>query len=325
MVSISRLSTSVAMATYAGEEYLPEQLASLVRQDRPPDELVVTDDSPTDDTANIVEAFAKTAPFPVRLQRNPTRLGSNRNFERAASLCSGDLILFADQDDSWLPHHISRLAQEFERDPTLAVAASNSTYVDDDLNPRGVDLWSSERFTPADARRARAGFRGWVRHRAVAGHGMAFRANLRPLILPFAHGWVYDQWVALTCAAAGRGTFIPEPLTLHRQHPKQTVGNDARSVKDWYAEAPTLGSNHFQNQLAMWSALEQRLRSHRALLADPTAPEIVAGKIMFLEDRQHIRLGGKLPRIAGACRLLFRGDYHRHGRGLLTFGRDALG
>src|SRR3954470_17842517 len=94
---------SVAMCTYNGARFLGEQLASVAAQTRPPDELVVCDDRSTDETASLVRDFAAAAPFRVRLHVNERNLGSTRNFERAVSLCEGDLIALSDQDDEWLP------------------------------------------------------------------------------------------------------------------------------------------------------------------------------------------------------------------------------
>src|SRR3954470_19039846 len=84
---------SVAMCTYNGARFLGAQLASVAAQTRPPDELVVCDDRSTDETADIVRAFASRAPFPVRLHVNEENLGSTKNFERALSFCEGEVIV----------------------------------------------------------------------------------------------------------------------------------------------------------------------------------------------------------------------------------------
>ena len=52
---------SVALATYNGEKYLPDQLDSLLRQALLPAELVVGDDGSTDRTLDILEDFASKA------------------------------------------------------------------------------------------------------------------------------------------------------------------------------------------------------------------------------------------------------------------------
>ena len=96
---MSRLKLSVAMATYNGERFLEQQLLSIARQIRLPDEMVVSDDGSNDGTIDILERFATNAPFPVRIYRNLNPLGYGDNFLKAASLCDGDLIAFSDQDD----------------------------------------------------------------------------------------------------------------------------------------------------------------------------------------------------------------------------------
>jgi len=106
-------SVSVAMATYNGSRYIREQLASLASQSCVPTELVITDDSSDDGTLELASDFARDAPFPMRLYRNPKRLGYRANFMRAASLCRSDLIAFCDQDDVWYRHKIEACAECF--------------------------------------------------------------------------------------------------------------------------------------------------------------------------------------------------------------------
>ena len=100
------MNLSIALATYNGAVYLKEQLESIAAQTRTPDELVISDDQSTDDTLRVIEEFAATAGFPVRLSVNEANLGIAKNFEKAISLCRGDLIFLSDQDDVW--HKIGR-------------------------------------------------------------------------------------------------------------------------------------------------------------------------------------------------------------------------
>ena len=74
------LSVSVAMATYNGAGFIGAQLASIAAQTRTPDELVVCDDGSDDGTVEIIERFAREAPFEVRLICNEQRLGYGENF-----------------------------------------------------------------------------------------------------------------------------------------------------------------------------------------------------------------------------------------------------
>jgi glycosyltransferase involved in cell wall biosynthesis len=87
---------SVAMATCEGERFVEEQLESIARQSRPPDEIVVYDDASADSTLSRVESVAARTGAPIRVERNSERLGITRNFERAIESCRGDGILLAD-------------------------------------------------------------------------------------------------------------------------------------------------------------------------------------------------------------------------------------
>ncbi|MCW6511076.1 glycosyltransferase [Lichenifustis flavocetrariae] len=109
-------SISVALATYNGERFLREQLESLARQSRLPDELVVADDGSTDRTLDIVREFATSAPFKTVLLGIEGRLGYRANFMRCAQHCSGDLIAFCDQDDVWDEDKLDVVSRCFVRE-----------------------------------------------------------------------------------------------------------------------------------------------------------------------------------------------------------------
>ncbi len=78
---------SVAMCTYNGTMFLDEQLQSIARQNRLPDELVICDDNSQDSTVDIIRRFAETVSFPVHLHINEFNLGAIKNFEKSNHLC----------------------------------------------------------------------------------------------------------------------------------------------------------------------------------------------------------------------------------------------
>jgi len=121
---------SIVMTTYNGERFLKEQLDSFLWQTRLPDELVVCDDGSTDRTLDILENFARTAPFPVKIFRNPQRLGFSKNFEKASLMCSGDLVAFSDQDDIWLPEKLEVVENIFRTDDEIGLLIHNLELVD---------------------------------------------------------------------------------------------------------------------------------------------------------------------------------------------------
>ena len=215
-------SISVAMATYNGAHYIQEQLDSIASQTLKPLELVVTDDGSTDATAEIVRAFAQTAPFPVRFFENSARLKYADNFLRATSLCSGELIAFCDQDDIWLPGKLNRIISYFDDAEVLLAMHAAETL-----------LLSGERGAQyPEFRETRVYMQGecdpfWNR----PGFAMIFRRKLlelmdnsqRPVKL-----YSHDHWVFFLAASAGRIATTAEVLSLYRQHQSNVYGVPAR-------------------------------------------------------------------------------------------------
>ncbi len=134
---------SIAMCTYNGAKYIQEQLDSIAAQSRLPDELVVCDDRSSDNTIEIVKSFGSKVPFPVRLYLNEENLGIIKNFEKAISLCTGNIIALSDQDDVWKPNKIEKILTAFAENLGAGYVFSNAELVNESLMPLGSSLWES--------------------------------------------------------------------------------------------------------------------------------------------------------------------------------------
>jgi glycosyltransferase involved in cell wall biosynthesis len=130
MTSAPAPRVSIALATFNGARFLPQQLESLARQSLPPLELVVGDDGSTDETLSLLAAFAQQAPFPVRVEQNPVPLGYGANFVAIAGRCQGELIAFCDQDDVWEPRKLEVMTAWFDK-PEVMLAHHNAVITDE--------------------------------------------------------------------------------------------------------------------------------------------------------------------------------------------------
>lgn len=216
---------SVALCTYNGERFLSRQLASMQQQTRPPDELVVCDDHSTDTTIEILQNFAASAGFPVRITQNEHNLGVAANFERAIQLCQGDLIALSDQDDIWDPMRLERSQQEFIAHPGVGLVFSDADIMDDQDQSTGVRLWLNFGFEGERKQRLLEGdYTVLAKNRFVTGATLMLRSRLRENCLPVGSGWLHDEWIAATAAAVADLMPIDLPLIRYRQHASQQVG-----------------------------------------------------------------------------------------------------
>ena len=246
---------SIAMATFNGARFLAEQLASFAAQTRLPDELVVCDDLSTDETIAVVEGFAASAPFPVRIERNRVNLGLHRNFERALSRCSGDLILISDQDDIWYPDKIDAVVAAFDLRPDI-LALHHDEHI--------LDHSSGRKLAGTLGQRTRR-LGGWDRVIA-AGNCTALRRSALELVLRIPEGVFYDDWINALPDALGARLVLDRPLQLWRRH---GLNSSLPSVAD---ERPSRLALHWRYGLSDprpgWTAHESRLKDIRKRITD---------------------------------------------------------
>jgi glycosyltransferase involved in cell wall biosynthesis len=218
---------SIALTTYNGGLHLVGQLESLLCQTLCPYEIVVTDDGSSDLTLSILNEFATNAPFPVKVVSNEGRLGFADNFIKAASICTGDLIAFCDQDDVWNKQKLELCAQHF-KDPEVVVCV-HSASVWDGQNISGVRFPD---FTHTLVHKPNS----LNPFMLIPGFAMVFRPNLLALTdntcrlrhvlnlgpprLPMHH----DSWVWILGSSLGRVAVVADSLALYRQHHSNTMG-----------------------------------------------------------------------------------------------------
>ena len=312
---------SVALCTYNGAKFLEEQLASLQAQERCPDELVVCDDGSTDKTVQLLESFARIAPFPVRIHVNPVNLGSTRNFDRAMRLCAGSLIAFCDQDDIWHSTRLSECARVLREDPRLGLVFSNGKLIDDMGVQLPGRLWDNFTFASAIRERIRHGdMLPLIRYRFVTGATIMFRAPLREYICPAAGEWLHDGWIAAIAACLARVAFLDKPLIQYRIHGQQQVGTGPGPRRKPFAELARehwLGSDwHRQEIGVLLDCVGRTPPSLRTAAADDFERQHA-----FLTMRVTLpaRRWQRLSRIAS-----FRADYKRRGSGWKSMLLDFL-
>lgn len=287
---------SIALCTCDGEDYLAEQLISLNEQTYVPYELVVCDDKSEDSTYSLLERFAKSAPFPVRLYRNTRRLGISQNFEQAIRLCSGDVIALCDQDDVWIPDKLARYAELFNQNIDWIFCDTQVT--DQALSPLPYTLWERVGFNTDQRQLAYDGrlFEVLLKHHVVAGASLAFRAEFREQLLPIPSQWLYDAWLVAILAATKEAILVEDCLQLYRQHGHNALGGTRRSLFDEvYSSLHVNREDYLKLEVSRWQHLVERLENVRT----PA----------WVQLRLKAKLGHLLRRTAFPETRLFRSPY----------------
>jgi len=221
---------SVVMATYNGKQYLDAQLASVLAQLLPGDELIIVDDGSQDGSLELIDDLASPL---VRCVRNPQNMGVLATFERGLLLSTKDIVFLCDQDDIWLPGKRDAVVQAFKSDPGLWVVISDAELID-----------ASGRLTEPSFMASRGGFQGsfWktlVSNRYL-GCAMALRRELLGVALPVPRQVpMHDMWFGALGSILGKVHYISTPLIQYRRHGGNA--SPARS-QDWLRMARWRGA-----------------------------------------------------------------------------------
>ncbi len=200
---------SVCMATRNGEQYIEDQLASILGQLDPHDEVVISDDSSSDATLEIIRAFADDR---IRLLTGNRFFSPIYNFENALQHASGDIIALADQDDLWLDNKIETIKTNLpagQKQPALIMM--DGYIIDGDGHRTGQTLF--EKKPPKQSLLAN------LYDNTFTGCSLAFNRELLDLALPFPAGIpMHDSWLGMSALLCGEVAFIATKTIEYRRH-----------------------------------------------------------------------------------------------------------
>lgn len=203
------------MATYNGAAYICQQLASILPQLGPDDEVIISDDGSTD--ATLSEIHALGSPL-VRVVEGPRQHSPVRNFENALCQAKGDYIFLSDQDDVWVDDKVS-VMMEALRSHSLVV--SDCAVTDSQLQVMAPSFYEV-------VRKHEGRWYNLLVRNAYLGCCMAFRREVLDRALPFpANIPMHDIWLGNVAAFYYDVAFIPRPLMSYRRH-----GANASSTSD---------------------------------------------------------------------------------------------
>ncbi|MBB3047308.1 glycosyltransferase involved in cell wall biosynthesis [Litorivivens lipolytica] len=202
---------SVVLISYNGARYIGEQIRSVLSQDYPNIEVVISDDGSNDETLEIVNQYAAENEN-VRVYPNEGRRGIHGNLSNGLSKARGQIIAICDQDDIWHTEKLSILNSYIQG---FSASYCDSALIDEVGHPIGITM--SQFIGGADLDIG-TNYKALMMDNCVSGHAMLFRRELLASVLPFADVPMYDQQIALVAASENGIAYVDRELVLHRQH-----------------------------------------------------------------------------------------------------------
>jgi glycosyltransferase involved in cell wall biosynthesis len=213
------------MCTYNGERFIKEQIDSILNQTYQNFELIITDDCSTDNTINILNEYALKDKR-IIIYKNEINLGFLKNFEKAISLCNGDYIALADQDDIWKPIKLEAFLNNI-KDNVLIY--SDAIHIDKDSKEIGSELIRSGRQLIKGACNE-----ALLLNNIISGNTLMFKKELVKYILPIPEKISYhDIWIGFVAATYGTIDYTEESMTYYRKYREQVTNVDKVSNKNF--------------------------------------------------------------------------------------------
>ncbi len=121
---------SIGLLSYNQENYIEESLMSVLNQDYPNLEVIISDDCSSDNTYKIINKIvsAYRGPHKIVCHQNETNLGIGGNRTKAISLASGLLIVSADGDDISVKNRVTSLVDHWLKNSCEPLMITTDAY-----------------------------------------------------------------------------------------------------------------------------------------------------------------------------------------------------
>ncbi len=220
----------ILLATYNGQEFLREQIDSILNQSYQDFNLIISDDSSEDETYKILKEYEKKDSR-IRLFRQEKNLGLIQNFEFLLKQVTSDYFMFSDQDDIWKENKIEKSINKLKQEKA-ALVYTDLEIVDKNLEIIYPSYWKYKNIYKKIKKYNN--FEALYLNNFVTGCTILAKSNYIKDIVPLpktSKFMLHDYWTALVIASKDKIAYLDEPTIKYRQHKNNRVGSSRRSDK----------------------------------------------------------------------------------------------
>ncbi len=318
---VSKMKSSVVIATFNGSRFILEQLDSIIKQTLLPDEIVVSDDGSTDSTVELVQSFfIQHADLPIKyrlIENEADKRGVLGNFQNAVNHSSGEYVFFCDQDDIWFPNKIERLVGVLDSCDEQVVIHNAQVLKETDgssFQPIDKHLMGNYPFDSNGLYKINGSAQVWLAFYCCAIQGMCICAKREYLlsISPFSKGSFHDIWILFCAAADDTLLAIKDDLAYYRIH-----DNNVSGIQELKTKRPLLDRIKTFDRKGKDSLLKQYLWYKDTLTylgdRDITDDKVKRLVLFFTDKRISLASKGKISAVVELTKAYQAGVYDVDG------------
>lgn len=209
---------TIGLPIFNEYRFIDTSIRSLLNQDYPNFELLISDNGSTDGTAEILKSYAEQDSR-IRYVQQPVNRGAHANFNFCLEQAAGRYFMWASGHDQWSENLVTTCVNALEATPNAVLAFASTVWVDTDGQP--LRRYSPEYDTRGIPPLARLSYVYWGSMNPVL--GVFRREALQDVRYLNATG---TDLIMLT-ELAMRGSFIHVPdatFTRREVRPNETHG-----------------------------------------------------------------------------------------------------
>jgi glycosyltransferase involved in cell wall biosynthesis len=209
---------TIAIPTFNSAHFLPDAIASIMRQGLDDFEIVIVDNASEDNTEEVVRSFENRH---IRYIRNASNLGSCENGNRSLANSRGRYVKFLCADDVLLEGVLRKQLNVLEARPEIALVTCGYLSTDPHLNIQGS--WSA--FPGSHSGRRVINFCLSRMTNGIGGPSniMIRRSAAAGVVSDASYRLLADLKFCLQILENGDYSNIDEPGVLYRRHPNSDI------------------------------------------------------------------------------------------------------
>ncbi|MCQ9628121.1 glycosyltransferase family 2 protein [Cetobacterium somerae] len=231
--NVSDKKIDILLSTYNGENFLEEQLNSIVKQTYENWKIIIRDDGSTDKTVEIIKKYMKRYPKKIKVIENNGNLGAAKSFMSLINYSNSDYFMFCDQDDYWLEDKIEitlkkmlELEKKNKNKPILI--HTDLKVVNQNLDEISSSLWSYQGVNPKIKN-----YRKLIVENNITGCTVMLNKNIKKYLKNYdikKYIIMHDWFLGVLVAKLGVIDFVEKATILYRQHGKNDTGAKKNNI-----------------------------------------------------------------------------------------------
>lgn len=216
----------IILAAYNGEEFIGEQIESILEQTHQNFFLIIGDDASRDTTPDVIHGYAAKNRGKLFFHQYNDNVGTILNFSRLADFSSQPYIMLSDQDDLWHPSKVEvTLSKMREMEgcygaDTPLLVHTDLSVVDEKMRLIHPSFREYGQYSPRYTTLPRV-----LSQNHVIGCTVMMNRPLLDLAFPIPEeAYMHDHWINLVATVFGKVGSVDSSTMNYRQHNQNWIG-----------------------------------------------------------------------------------------------------